>query len=1099
MMRIEICLTMVCLAMALVGCNSNEMFSELPVSRTGIDFQNDVAETPEVNIFNYLYFYNGGGVAMGDVNGDNLPDLYFTANQLPNKLYLNRGMMKFEDVTQVSGVVGFDSWCTGVAMADVNGDGRLDLYVSYLGDYLIYKSRNQLFINQGNDSDGVPMFKESAVDYGLDLVGFSTQATFFDFDNDGDLDMYMLNHSVHQNGTFGKAEMRKIQHPTAGDKLLRNDNGRFVDVSIESGIFSSALGYGLGVVVSDVNMDGWLDIYVGNDFHENDYLYINQGNGKFKEMAEIVFGHTSRYTMGVDFADIDNDLHPDLFSADMLPSDYQILKSSMAEDPYDVYQFKAGFGYSFQYARNNLQINNQNGTFSEIGLLANVYATDWSWSSLFADVNLDGLKDILVANGIFRRSNDLDYINFIAADSIQARISDEMGETELNYIRKMPQIKLENVLFLGTGNGLFARHEQSGFSTPTYSNGMAYGDLDNDGDLDLAVNNLNQPCIVYENKTINGEKDQPNFVRIILRGAGLNTQGVGAKVFLFSNGVKQVQEVIAVRGFQSTVDTRLIFGARSSSQIDSLWVVWPGGTMEKRGITKWNQEIVFKQENASSSFDYALFSPPDVNWMKSDSLNGLAFKHRENDFVEFNREYLMPHMISAQGPALAVGDIDGDGNEDVFVGGAKRQPSAIFLQRVSGQFSIVDQPEIEVDSICEDVAARFVDIDGDSDLDLVVVSGGNEYWGKSVYQSPRLYLNSGKGIFSKCKDFPVLKGTFSCVVPIDVDQDGDLDLFFGARAVPWKYGVIPESKVIVNNGSGIFADSPTSLPVSKLGLITDAVAADVNLDGQLEIVISCEWSSLKILELKGGALRPLDSANGLELTGLWQHVSAYDYDHDGDVDILAGNFGGNSKWKPTIEDPVNMYVGDFDGNDSIEQVITHFVDGHEMVFATRDELVKQMPSLKKKFLSYRVFSETGFEEMFSKTAISKAQKLSAVTMYTTLFVNQGNHFVPEVLPGSSQFSPVRASGFIDIDEDGKGELLLGGNYFRLNAQLGRYDASYGTVLKRSGNIWSEIPNRLTGFFVKGEVVAIQPISISGKRHIVCAKNNDYLHIFELNN
>jgi hypothetical protein len=1083
----------------LTGCDGGKetIFLELDSERSGVYFVNQLTETAEVNIFNYLYFYNGGGVAVGDVNGDSLPDIYFTGNQVSNKLFVNLGNLHFKDITNESLVAGPDGWCTGVTMADVNGDGRLDIYVSYLGDYLIYKGRNQLFINEGNDDRGMPHFREAAEEFGLALTGFSTQASFFDCDNDGDLDMYMLNHSVHQNGTFGRSEMRMETHPKAGDKLLRNDKGKFVDATSDAGIFSSALGYGLGVVVSDVNLDGWLDIYVGNDFHENDYLYINQCNGTFREVSEEYFGHTSRYTMGVDFADINNDLLPDLFSADMLPYDQFILKKSMGEDSYDVYQFKAGFGYSYQYARNNLQLNNGDGTFSEIGLVTNTYATDWSWSTLLSDFDLDGNKDIVIANGIFRRSNDLDYINFITIDSVQKKIAGKIEKGALAYIEKMPQIKVSNSLFLNRGNLQFERAAHSGFKTTSYSNGMAYGDLDNDGDLDLVVNNLNQESIIYENQTINNLTERVPFLTIRLIGKGDNTSAIGAKVVLFSQSGVQAQEVMPTRGYQSSVDPKIIFGVKEP-KLDSIWIIWPDKTFSRLSQVAIGQHLVLDQTKLNvEPFEYDFFHKADSPKLISVSAKGLDFSHQENEFLEFNREYLLPHMISAQGPGVAVGDFSGDGLDDVFLGGAKWQKSCLYTQLIDGTFIRSQQPYIEMDSVFEDVRAEFADTDGDGDLDLIVVSGGNEFWGSSIYQSPRLYINDGEGLLVRCATFPQLKGTFSCVASHDIDGDGDIDLFFGARAVPWKYGELPESKILVNKGGNVFEADRNLLENERLGMITDAKWTDIDNDGLLELILSREWDHILVMSLDGSNLTIRD-VKGLDVTGLWQSLLVEDIDGDGDDDIVAGNLGLNSKWKASQREPLTMYVGDFDENDSIDQVITHWIDGREVVFATRDELTKQMPSLKKRFLSYAVFAEASFTNIFSRKAISRASKFQVRSLATTIFINDGIEFKVLEVPGSSQFSPVRAILSTSFNRNQKKELLLAGNLFRVNTQLGRYDASYGTTLYLdSEKRWMEMSRPMSGFMTKGEIVSLKDIVISGKSYILTVKNDDHVQLFEI--
>ncbi|HYG20577.1 MAG TPA: VCBS repeat-containing protein, partial [Ohtaekwangia sp.] len=753
-----------------LGCSGRgeKKFRRVPSAESGITFRNTLSETLEFNIFNYLYFYNGGGVAIGDVNGDALPDIFFTANQAPDKLYLNQGGLRFRDVSETAGIEGFNGWTTGVTMADVNSDGKLDVYVGYLGDYLIYKGRNQLFINEGNDANGVPKFTDRAMEYGLDLVGFSTQAAFFDYDRDGDLDMYMLNHSVHANGTFANAGLRGKKHPLAGDRLLRNDDGHFSDITQEAGIYSSALGYGLGIAVSDINLDGWPDIYVGNDFHENDYLYINQGDGTFKERLGTAMAHTSRYTMGVDVADFNNDAFPDLMSTDMLSEDPLVLKSSQAEDTYDMYNFKINFGYHHQFARNALQLNNQDGNFSEIALLAGVPATDWSWSALFSDYDLDGWKDIFISNGVYRRFNDLDYINFISLDSIQRKMQDELHEQDMVYIEKMPRIKVPNYLYRNNADSTFTNQAEAwGLDEASYSNGSAYADLDNDGDLDLVVNNIADEAFVYENTTLSKTKvtprnRPPHYLQIRLQGKDGNLRGIGAKIFLYAGNNVQLQECMPTRGYQSSVDDRLTFGTGATSNIDSIVVVWNDGTFQTLVDIKADQQLVLHQQEAGGVFDYSRFHPIQTILTNRDDVLQIPYRHHENtSFVEFNREQLIPHMMSTEGPGAAVGDVNGDGKEDIFLGGAKWKSGSILVQGKDGKFASVSQPALEKDSTFEDVDAFFFDADGDQDNDLFVVSGGNEFSGNSSYRDPRLYLNDGRGNLTRSSGLPNLKLTGS--------------------------------------------------------------------------------------------------------------------------------------------------------------------------------------------------------------------------------------------------------------------------------------------------------------------------------------------------
>lgn len=1080
------------------GKDAEKKFRQISSTESGIVFRNDVKPTVDFNIFNYMYFYNGAGVATGDLNGDGLVDIYFTGNQNTNKLYLNQGNFKFKDVTDQANASGLTGWATGVTMADVNGDGKLDIYVSYLGKYLIYEARNQLLINEGNDENGIPRFSDRAVAFGLDLIGFSTQAAFFDYDLDGDLDMYMLNHSLHQNGTFGNSSLRTQSHPLAGDKLMRNDGNHFTDVTSQSGIYNSVIGYGLGLVVSDVNMDGYPDIFVGNDFHENDYLYINQKNGTFKESLEMQMRHTSHFSMGCDFGDFNNDAFPDLISMDMLPQDPLILKASAAEDTYDLYSFKIGYGYNYQYARNTFQLNQRNGTFSEIGLMAGVYATDWSWSALWADFDLDGFKDIFISNGIERRSNDLDYINFITIDSIQDQITNNLRDQEMNYFRKMPQIKIPNCLYINNRDSTFTNKALDwGLDQPSYSHGSAYADFDNDGDLDLVVNNADDEAFLYENRTRTAQSEgaQNGFLQVKLKGKGANTQGLGAKVFVYKDNKLQMYESMATRGFQSAVDTRITIGIGSNQQVDSVIVVWQDGSSQTLKDVKRDQRLEFDQNQAVGKFSYDLFHREKPMFSDVSAELKIDFKHKENKFVEFNREGLIPHMVSAEGPAVSIADVNGDGLDDIYLGNAKWEIASLWIQKKSGAFESLPSPAFRADSTFEEVSAEFFDADGDGDKDLFVVSGGNEWSNNEEFMQPRLLFNDGKGNFSRVQKIPIYL-TGSVVRASDIDKDGDIDVFVGARAVPWKYGIKPDSYLMLNDGKGNFSTAPEaqSAPLKELGFVKDAQWLDIDGDKDDDLVVAAEWSPITILINDGGKLTRLSAeASGLAGTeGLWNGFGAGDFDGDGDVDLIFGNLGLNSKLKTSKEQPVRLYVCDFDKNGSIDQVLTHYVDGKEYPFYTRDEMTKQLPYLKKKFLSYHKYAEATLKEIFNEAELAACSLLVAKT-FEHLYVENlgGNKFKVSALPKAAQFSTISAAVADDFDSDGTLDVVVAGNFYPVNVQMGRYDASYGLFIKNDGKgHFTAVPPVESGIQLIGETRKLRKVKVGGREIILAIRNND---------
>ncbi len=1085
-------------ALAISGCSDNNpsdyQFELLRKDATGLDFENVLKASSEFNVFNYMYFFNGGGLAAGDFNRDGLVDLYFTSNMGPNKLFLNQGGLKFRDATAEAGLAGLDGWTAGASVVDINNDGLLDIYVSQMGDFQNIQGQNQLYVCQGIEN-GIPVYEDKAIQYNLDLVGFSTQAVFFDYDLDGDLDMYQLNHSLHANGTFGqKKEFANTRHPMAGDKLMRNDGQTFTDVTAQAGINSTVIGYGLGVVTGDINLDGWPDIYIGNDFHENDYLYINQKDGSFKEVLTEQMMHTSRFSMGVDMADINNDAFSEVISLDMLPADPYILKTSLGEDDYALFHFKLGYGYNHQFARNNLQLNMGDGAFSEIGIFAGIFATDWSWAPLLLDFDHDGFKDLFVSNGIPRRMNDIDYVSFRADNAIRYKANtNNLEEADLVVVEKMPRIKLPNKFFRNTGKLRFQDLDGSiKGDLPTFSNGAVYADLDNDGDLDLVVNNIEDEPFVYRNLEIEKGQAGRSYISFTFQGPPQNVDAIGATVVVFKGSEKLYYQNFPGRGYQSSVQCGLHIGIGDSSKVDSILLIWPDQSYQKLSGLAFNRNNELKWQPGLPKFDFStLAARPAPAWQAADvtQSTGLDYVHEENPFVEFNREALIPHMVSTEGPALAVGDVNGDGLEDVFFGSAKRAHSRLYIQVAGGKFLERTPPAILLDSLFEDVDAVFADLENDGDLDLVVASGGNEYWDQHEALKQRAYINDGRGNFSADKElFPGAFLTASCVLPADFNGDGLVDFFFGGRAVPWKYGKTPTSYLFENKGNGRFENVTSQIAegLEKVGLVKNGTWADMDQDGDPDLVLAMEWGPVQFFLNENGRFKkqPLN-----EMKGWWNFVLPFDFDKDGDLDILAGNLGDNSKLRPTPAEPIRLYVNDFDDNEQVEQVLTYYLDGKETPFATFKEITQQMVSLKKKYLFSRDFAKASMEELFGKEKLEAADVLEANTLRSMYFENTGGlSFRALPLPDALQFSTLNAAGLYDFDGDGRLEVLLGGNFYENNIELGRYDANFGNILAigPEGDFRVE---PLGSLRVKGQVRRIKAINIGGKACFIMARND----------
>lgn len=1091
----------------LQGCSDrkNTHFIQIRPSDTNITFANHVENTPEFNIQNYLYFYDGGGVAAGDINKDNLPDLFFTGNQVPNRLYLNRGDFMFEDITESAGIQHVpDSWSTGVTMADVNGDGYLDIYVSKV-NYRNKQGPNQLFINNGDLT-----FTERAADYGLDFEGYSTQSAFFDYDNDGDLDMFLLNHSFHSESTYGEAEqLRQNVHPKAGDKLYRNDGSSFTDVTREAGIISSALGYGLGVAVTDINQDGYMDIYVGNDFHEDDYFYINNGDGTFTESLYEMMGHTSSASMGNDSGDINNDGRTDIVSLDMMANEHEVFMSSGGPDMVLVSDTKKRFGFGANNNRNTLQINRgnvENGLpkFSESAFASGIAKTEWSWSALIADFNNSGYQDLYVTNGLPKRPNDLDYV--MALQRIRQQFSGEEREAKLyELIERLPPVYLHNYMFKNNRDLTFDDvSKEWGFQIPSYSNGAVYVDLNNDGKLDIVTNNINSEAFVYRNNF--QQQDSTYFLKVRLKGDDANTTGIGAKVFAYFEDQILYREQVPTRGFQSSVDHTLHFGLGTHSQIDSMLVVWPDRRFQVIHDIRGSRELELFQTEASGLFNYEFLQKSNTDKWFTDVTDDIPidYEHEENSFDDFTREPLMPYKLSRRGPALAVADVTGDGLEDFYIGGAKGFSGKMYIQQTGGTFAESSNEVFRMDQRSEDVDAVFFDANGDGHPDLYVVSGGNEITGHSTDLVDRLYINRGNGSFSKSVNgVPAIPVNSSVARPADFDGDGDIDLFVGGHSVPWSYGVGPRTSLFENNGNGEFRDitEEAAPDIQTIGNVTSAVWISDSEQSLPDLVIAGEWMGIRYFENRDGILQESTEETGLDgLTGLWQRIEKTDLDGDGFDDIIAGNFGLNSRLQASKESPLKLYVNDFNDNGQTAPLIAYTPDDTEMPFEQLDEILAQIPEVQQRVSSYRDYAGKSLEELFSQAKLDSSLQKEVSELRSIALLNNGNGtFTTHTLPFEAQLFPVFGIHSRDLNGDSITDLLLGGNLFDVKPSMGgRQDAGYGLVLIGKGNGEFEPKHyKETGFYVEGETRSIKPIIIDGQQHILVARNDDPPLFFRL--
>jgi hypothetical protein len=1073
------------------------LFEVLDENKTNLHFSNNLKPTADFNMLKYMYYYNGAGVGAGDFNNDGRIDLFFASNQGQNSMYLNEGKLQFKDVTKEAQIPVDSAWSTGISVVDINNDGMLDLYICRVGKFKTLNGKNQLLVCK-TIKNGIPEYKDETDEYGLSFSGFSTQAAFFDFDNDGDLDMFLMNHSVNHNGNFApRANFMNSYDSLAGDQFFRNDKGHFTNITRQCGINSTKISYGLGIAISDINLDGWPDIYVGNDFHENDYLYINQKNGTFKEELNDQIMHTSQFSMGVDAADINNDGYSDIISMDMLPYDPAILKRSLGEDEYQTSLDKRKFGYNHQYSRNNLQLNLRNGMFAETGFYSGIYATDWSWSSLWMDFDNDGKKDLFISNGIPKRLNDIDYITYMVNDAVQEKVqTQKLDAGDMAMIDKFPEIKLPNRFFKNTGNAKFEDVSDNINANPnSFSNGAVYADLDNDGDLDIVANNIWDPVLLYKN---NAPKNN-NYFNLNLTGSPFNRNAIGTKCFVFAGNEIMTHEKFPVRGFMSSMEIPMHIGT-GTKKIDSIILVWPDNTFEHLKADTINQNINVAWKKDLPSFNYQtvinFYKPLSKPMTDITSATGINYLHEENDFNEFNREALLPKMFGSEGPALAVADVNGDGLDDIYIGSSKWKTSALFFQNKNGTFSRSYQPEFTLDSTYEDVDACFADINNDGFTDLLVASGGNEYYGQEEWRKPRAYLNDGKGNMKRLVNaFPPIYQTQSCIKPCDFNKDGYIDLFIGARATAFQYGKIPTSYLLQNDGTGHFKDVTNLLAtgLSTIGFVTNASWTDINNDKQPDLILSLEWGGIEAFVYNNGKFEKKELVNK---SGWWNFVFPVDIDGDGDIDFIAGNQGQNSLFQPTAAEPIRMYYNDFDDNGTKEQIVTYYQQGIEIPMATKMDMEKQMPFIKKKYLYAADLSKASLSDIFSPSKLKSAAVFSADYFSNAVLINDGKgNFTAKELPWQAQLSCLKDAAVIDANGDNLPDIISGGNFYEQAMQLNRNDANYGTILinKGAGNFVAE---NINGVIIKNQVRHILPIEINKKKAYVIARNDDTLMIIQ---
>ncbi|RAK02203.1 VCBS repeat protein [Larkinella arboricola] len=1056
------------LSLGLSACQSDQpLFQKLDAGQTGVHFINQLQETEQENILAFEYFYNGGGIAVGDLNNDGLPDLFFTGNQVENRLYVNKGDFAFEDVTRKAGVAGRpNGWKTGVTLVDINADGWLDIYVCYSGQRPDALRKNQLFINNHDLT-----FSDQAERYGLADSGYSVQAGFFDYDRDGDLDCFLINHNLKDYQRKEAAVMRTERDYNAGDKLFRNDgNGHFTDVSEPAGIKGNPLGFGLGLSISDLNQDGYPDIYVTNDFVEDDYLYINQRDGTFRDEMRDRIEHTSYSSMGVDVADVNNDGLPDIFTLDMLPESNARQKLLPWPDSWNVYQAQLLNGFWHQNMRNMLQIQQSNGQFAEIGQLAGVSNTDWSWGTLLADFDLDGYKDVFVSNGMVRDFTNGDFVKY--SDEAEAG-----QRSPIELIRQMPSTRTKNYIFRNNRNLTFSNQQQTwGFDETATSNGCAYADLDNDGDLDLITNNLNETARIYKNQS--REQTQSSYIGIRFNGPATNPFGIGATVTVQTDSLTQTQEWHPTRGFQSCSHGDLRFGLGPQAATVRVTVQWPDGKRQEINGANLNQVLTLDYRQASERSE----TPKPSAKPFFEEVTAPAFTHTIEPTNNFDRQLLLPMQYSYAGPRMAVGDINADGQPDVFVCGTTQQPGRFFRQTSAG-FTPLLLTGAEAGKNTDAVLADF---NGDQRPDLYVVNGGYEVRETALLQD-QLWLNDGKGGFTP-QPLPTETDNGSCVTALDYDRDGDLDLFVGGHIKPSRFPAADESFLLRNDGKAHF----TRVSLGKLGLVTDAVPLDLNHDGWPDLVLVGEWMPVTVLMNQKGVFSAEKPRTYETLAGWWNRIEKADLDGDGDDDLVIGNLGLNSQIRTSTEQPATLVYEDFDQNGTIDCFMNYYIQGKSYPAYSRDEIGEQMPSLRKIFTNYQTYSDATIDQFFAPDVLQKAQKKTINEVKTLVLENRDGELVPRPLPLQAQYAPVYGILAHDFDRDGRPDLLLMGNNSTMRLRIGKIDANHGVLLNNRGN-WQFMPvsSTTSGIFVKGDVRDVKMVG----DYVLVGVNNRPLRVF----